>query len=149
MAAKGFYTKALRAARVLDEPVLAAMLLRPFELEMLTTRDVKALSALVASYGEHWSEELVVAWSAKRRYRHAEGPTRAAWIASLPPLCLALREAGDAGTSAARLLLRESWRWLCEAIGRGLEAVRPDPARADTLRTGTSGRGAAGGHVTG
>lgn len=132
VAARGFYTKALRAARVLDEPVLGAMLLRPFALEMLTTRDAKALSALVASYGEQWSEELVVAWSAKRRYGHAEGPTREAWIASLPPLCLALREAGDAGTAAARLLLRESWRWVSESIDRGLELSAPS-RREQTL----------------
>jgi hypothetical protein len=122
---KGFFAEALRAARLLDEPVLAAMLLRPYQLEMLTIRDATALSALVGSYGEQWTEALVVGWSDKRRYYYADGSTRAAWIVSLRALCVAFRERGDAGTAAARLLLRESWRWLSETIDRGLELSSP------------------------
>ena len=68
---------------------------------------------------------LVVGWSDKRRDHYAEGSTREAWIASLRALCLAFRETGDAGTTAARLLLRESWRWLSETIDRGLELSSP------------------------
>ena len=83
-----------RCARraLLDEPALAAMLLRPFRLELLTTSHAKALSALVGSYGEPWAAELMAAWAAKRRSHHPEGASPEAWMASLPPLCLALRE---------------------------------------------------------
>jgi hypothetical protein len=123
--AKGFFTKALRTARLVDEPALAAMLLRPFRLEMLTTSHAKALSALVDSYGERWAGELVAAWSAKRRFYDSKGQSPEAWMASLPRLCLAFREAGDAGTSAARLLLRESWRWVSQTIDLGLELSSP------------------------
>jgi len=122
---KGFLAKALRTARLLDEPALAAMLLRPFRLEMLRSGHAKALSALVDSYGERWAEELVAAWSAKRRFHHPDGDGPEAWISSLPRLCPAFRQAGDGGTKAARLLLWESWRWVGQSIDRGLELASP------------------------
>ena len=53
-------------------------------------------------------------------------------MAELPGLCLALRDAGDGGASASRLLLRESWRWLTEAIELGLELPSPS-RRKETL----------------
>jgi hypothetical protein len=130
--AKGFFTKALRTARLIDEPALAAVLLRPFWLEMLTTSHAKAMSALVDSYGELWAGEVVTAWSAKRRFYHPPGPSPEPWMASLPRLCLAFGEAGEAGTSAARLLLRDSWRWVSQAIDRGLELLSPSD-REQTL----------------
>ncbi len=130
--AKGFFAKALRTARLLDEPILAAMLLRPFRLEMLTVSHAKPLSALVDSYGERWAGELVVAWSATRQFYHPKGSGPEAWMASLPRLCLACREAGDAGASAARLVLRDSWGWLSQSIDRGLELSSPS-RREQTL----------------
>jgi hypothetical protein len=123
--AKGFFTKALRTARLVDDPALAAMLLRPFRLEKLTTSHAKVLSALVDSYGEQWSGELVAAWSDKRRFHHPQGPSPEVWMVSLPRLCLAFREAGEGGTSAARLLLRESGTWVSQTINRGLELSSP------------------------
>jgi 2OG-Fe(II) oxygenase superfamily len=125
----GFFAKALRTARVLDEPDLAAMLLRPFRLELLTTTHAKPLSALVDSYGEQWAGQLVAAWSANRRFQPYTGATLAEWIATMPRLCDALQEAGDAGTAAARLLLRESWSWLSQAMERALEL--PSPSRRE------------------
>ncbi len=125
--AKGFLAKALRTARLVDERALAAMLLRPFRAEMLTPSHAKALSALVDAYGERWAAELVAAWSANRRLYPFQGTSPEAWVDSLPRLCLALREAGDAGASAAGMLLQESWRWISEAIDRGLEL--PSPSR--------------------
>jgi hypothetical protein len=125
MEAKGFLAKVLRPARLLDEPALAAMLLRPFRLEMLRSGHAKAVSALVDSYGERWAEELIAAWSAKWRFHHADGHGPEAWISSLPQLCLAFRKSGDAGTQAARLLVRESWRWVGQSIDRGLELHSP------------------------
>jgi hypothetical protein len=145
--AKGFFTKALRSARLLDEPALAAVLLRPFRLEMLTTSHAKAMSALVDSYGELWAGELVAAWSAKRRFYNHQGPSPESWMASLPRLCLAFGEAGEAGTSAARLLLRDSWRWVSQAIdrprrrpGRLRHRGRQGDSRAATERGGARRR---------
>ena len=126
---KGFLTEALRTARLLDEPALAAMLVRPFRLEMLATSHAKPMSALVECYGERWADELVVTWSARRRFYDPGSPSPEAWMASLPRLCLALRDAGNGGTVAARLVLREWWSWLSQAIDRGLEL--PTPSRCE------------------
>ncbi len=126
---KGFLAKTLCTARLLDEPALAAMLLRPFRLEMLESVHAKALSTLVNSYGDQWAEELLAGWSDKRRSYHPDGQDPATWISSLPRLCLAFRQAGDAGTRAARLLVRESWRWVAQGIDRGLE--QPSPSRRE------------------
>ncbi len=123
--AKGFLVKALRTARLLDEPALAAMLLRPFRLEMLRSSHARALSALIDSYGERWAEELVAAWSAKRQSFHHDGDGPGAWISSLSRLCVAFRDAGESGTRAARLLLRDSWRWVRHSIDRSLELTSP------------------------
>jgi hypothetical protein len=132
--ARALFAKALHAARLLDEPALAAMLLRPFRLETLTRSDAKALSALVGAYGERWAQELVTGWSARRRFhydRNGEGPKE--WAASLPKLCLALRDTGETGTTAATLLLlRASWGWAKNSIEEGLE-LSPPSARERTL----------------
>jgi hypothetical protein len=127
--AKGFFAKAMRAARLLEQPALAEMLLGPFQHELLTASHAKPLSALVDCYGAQWMGELMVAWSANRRFHDPESPSPERWAASLPGLCLVLRDAGDGGASAARLLLRESWRWVNEAIDQGTEL--PTPSRRE------------------
>ncbi len=121
--AKGFLTKALRTARLLESPALAAMLLRPLRLELLTTSHAKPLGALTNAYGERWIGELVAAWAAKWRFHHPRDLE--AWMVSLPQLCIAFGDAGDSGTSAARLLLQEAWRWLSQRIDRCLELSSP------------------------
>ena len=123
--ARGFFTKALRTARLVDDPALATMLLGPFRLEMLTTSHAKALSALLESYGEPWAGNLVAAWSARHRSYYAKGPRRQEWTATLPALCLALQGAGDAGTTAARLLLQDSWKWLSTVVEQDLDQPAP------------------------
>ena len=62
---KALLTKSLRVALRVDEPTLAAMLLRPFRLDMIATAHAKPLGALVGAYGEQWAADLVVAWSAR------------------------------------------------------------------------------------
>jgi 2OG-Fe(II) oxygenase superfamily len=126
------FAKALRAAELLDEPALATMLLRPFRLELLTSSDAEALSALVRSYGERWGQELVTAWSAKQRFYHATGKSTKEWTASLPKLCIALRKTGETGAAAALLLLGESWGWAKDSIERALDLSSPS-AREQTL----------------
>ncbi|MGA2929497.1 MAG: 2OG-Fe(II) oxygenase, partial [Solirubrobacteraceae bacterium] len=133
VAAKDFFTNALRTARLVDEPAVAAMLLAPFRQELLAPSHAKALSALVASYGEPWAAQLIAAWAANRRSYHPEGASPEAWMASLQSLCLALRESGDAGAAAARLLLRASWSWLRHEIDRDLEL--PAPSRREQRLT--------------
>jgi len=129
--ARALFAKALRVARLLDEPALATMLLRPFRLETLTSSDAKPLSALVGSYGQRWTEELVTAWSQKRWF-HPNGGGRGEWIALLPKLCLTLQQTGEAGAAAAMLLLAESWGWAKDSIDEALEHSLPS-ARKQTL----------------
>jgi hypothetical protein len=131
---RGFFTKAMQTARLLEDPALATMLLRPFRLEMLTPSHAKALSALLESYGEPWAASLVMAWSERRRFHYEKRLRPEEWIASLPALCLALQVPGDAGTSMARLLLQDSWKWLRSAIERELTQP-PSSRRTDSLST--------------
>jgi hypothetical protein len=127
--AKGLFGKALRTARLFDEPDLAMMLLRPFRVEMLTPSHARAVSLLVDGYGERWAAELIASWSADRRFSSVQSMSPEVWLGSLPQLCLALREAGEAGVSGARMLLQESWGWISGQIARGLAV--PSPSRRD------------------
>ncbi|HSH61103.1 MAG TPA: 2OG-Fe(II) oxygenase, partial [Acidimicrobiales bacterium] len=114
---RSLLTKALRVARALDEPALAAMLLKPFRLEMVARTHAPALVALVEGYGERWTGDLLAAWSGGGRPGMPSwGQDRLAWVASLARLCEALHAAGGTGRSTARLLVQESWRWLSEAL---------------------------------
>jgi hypothetical protein len=122
---KALFAKTLRAARHLDEPDLAMALLTPFQLETLTSSDAKPLSALVDSYGRSWAEELVTAWSQQRWYHHRSDGGRGEWIVSLPKLCLALHQTGEAGTAAAMPVLSESWNWTKSSIEDGLALSAP------------------------
>jgi len=123
---KALLTKSLRVALRLDDPAPAAMLLRPFGLQMIATPHAKPLSALVGAYGEQWAADLIVAWSARLRgHYHSTDPAADAWIASLPRLCSALRAAGDPGAGAARLLVRASWAGARAQIGRAREVASP------------------------
>jgi hypothetical protein len=124
---KGFFTKALRAARLLDDPLLASMLLRPFRLETLTASHAKPFSSLVEHYGQGWASELVSGWSTHRFGYGLAGPNRGAWVASLARLTVAFQKTGDAGVTSVRLLLEDSWRWASKSIDSGL--AQPSPSR--------------------
>jgi len=108
--------KAMRVARALDQP-LATMLLKPFRMEMLARSHAPALVGLVEAYGERWAHDLLDMWSRRGRPSAPSAHQgRREWVASLPRLCEALHAAGSTGTSTARLLVQDSWRWLSEAI---------------------------------
>jgi hypothetical protein len=128
-----FLTKALRVARSLDDAALAAMLLNPFRVEMLARSHAPALVALVDAYGDGWTRELLAVWSSRERSWARGGRDRAEWVATLAPLCEALSAAGSAGTSAARLLVRDSWRWAREAVERR-RGLMPPSHRDQALR---------------
>lgn len=125
-------TKALGVARGLDEAALAAMLLKPFRVEMVARSHASRLAALVDSYGEGWSRQLLDGWSGRQRSWAPGGRDRSAWIASLPPLCEALAAAGSAGTLTARLLVEDSWRWVKEAVD-GRRGLVPPSRRHEAL----------------
>jgi hypothetical protein len=122
---KGFLAKALRTARLIEEPAVAAMLLRPFRLELLSSSHVKGLSALLDGYGERWTDELIAAWAAKRHFYDPDPIGRETWVTTLPGLCRRFRDADDSGMQAARLLLGNSWTWVKQSIDRGLELSSP------------------------
>ena len=111
-----FLTKALRVARGLDDAALAAMLLRPFRVEMLARSHAPALVALVDAYGDAWTRELLTVWSAPVRSWAPGGRDRPEWVASMAPLCEALHAKGGTGTSTALALVEDSWRWAREAV---------------------------------
>lgn len=123
---RSFFTKTLRVARALDEPVAAAMLLEPFRVEMLGRGQVLPLVGLVERYGEQWAGDLLEAWSGRGcSWTPSAGQGRLAWVVSLGGLCEALHASGGTGTATARLLVQDSWRWLSVAIDRRLGLMPP------------------------
>ncbi|MGH9182284.1 MAG: 2OG-Fe(II) oxygenase [Acidimicrobiales bacterium] len=114
---RGFVTKALRVAKVLDDPALAAMLVGPFPVTRLTRSQATALVALADCYGDSWTADRVARWSrTDSGWGTAGDADRGEWIASLPQLCVALQQKGRAGPSLAGVLVQESWAWLRDAI---------------------------------
>jgi hypothetical protein len=118
--------KALTVARDLDEPGIAAMLLAPFQIEMLARTHAAPLAQLAAHYGESWVHDLVEVWFGRDRPVHSSwNPQRANWLESLPAVCEALRAAPKGGMSTARLLLASDWTRLRESAGQLLRLTRP------------------------
>lgn len=130
---RGILAKAMRVARALDQPTLAAGLLEPFRVELLARSHAPALVALVEGYGEPWARDLLAVWSARERQWTQPGRQgRSAWVASLARLCDALHAAGSTGTSTARLLVDDSWLWLREGIEQR-RGLMPPSRRDDAL----------------
>ncbi|MHB8294887.1 MAG: 2OG-Fe(II) oxygenase [Acidimicrobiales bacterium] len=126
---RGLLNKAMRVAHALDEPGLATMLLRPFGLETLQRSHAAPLAALVQRYGEGWTSDLLAVWSPRLpAWSSAGAKDRLEWIATMTRLTTALVTVGDAGTTAARLVLQEAWRWLRETIGQRASITAPSRA---------------------
>ena len=119
----------LAAAHGLDDAALAAMLLAPFRLADLTPPHAALLAALVQRHGERWTRTLLAGWNSLPRWRYAPGEA-ATWLAALPELCRALRDAG--GLMAARLVLAVGWEQLNESLRLAREITQPS-GRAQTL----------------
>lgn len=134
---RGFLTKTFRVAGGLQEPDVAAMLLRPFRVEMLTPSHAPALAALAERYGEDWAADLIAVWFAGRRAWAPPGSDRPAWVASLVGLYEALQARGAPGTAVGRLLVDRSWDWLRHELDRRREIPAPshrDQALAELSR---------------
>jgi hypothetical protein len=118
--------KALKVARGLDEPDIAAMLLAPFQIELLSRTHAAPLAQLAARYGESWTRDLIEVWFGRDRSLHSSWtPQRADWLKALPALCEALLAAPKAGMATARLLLASAWTRLRESAGRHLGLTTP------------------------
>jgi hypothetical protein len=114
----------LAAAHGLDDAALAAMLLAPFRLAELTPPDAALLAALAQRYGESWTRTLLAGWNSLPQWRYA--PDEAAtWLAALPELCRALRDAN--GLVAARLVLAVGLEQLTDSLR--LARVITQPSR--------------------
>lgn len=119
--------KALTVARGLDDPATAAMLLAPFEAEMVVHSHAGWLAQLAAHYDRSWTADLVEVWFGRDRSAYQSwNPQRAGWIGTLPALCEALCAAApDAGGSTARLLQAGAWTRLHESAERSLRLTTP------------------------
>ncbi len=122
--------KALTVARGLDEPGAAAMLLAPFQIEMLARTDAASLAHLAAHYGESWTRDLVGVWFGRDRPAYMSWqPQRASWLESLPDVCEALRAEPEAGVQVGRLLSAAAWTPLRESATEMLRF--PTPSHRD------------------
>ena len=119
----------LAVAHSLDNAGLAAMLLAPFALEQLTPTHADLLAALTDHHGDHWFRALLAEWSSRPSWHYAAG-LRPDWIAALPHLCGALRDAN--GRMAARLVLVPVREQLAESLQRARVITEPS-RRAQVL----------------
>ncbi len=118
--------KALSVARDLDEPAIAAMLLAPFQIDMLARPHAARLAQLAARYGQPWAHDLVEVWFGRDRAWHSSwDPQRSDWLQSLPTVCEALRAAPKAGASTGRLLSAGAWTRLRESADALLRLTAP------------------------
>lgn len=115
------FERALTVAVILDAPQTAAMLLRPFCVELLAPEHAGALLAVAGHYGPEWMDRMLAAWFGERsRAYHDARLQRPQWLASLPALCAAL--GGEGGTGGVtRGLLTGSWRWIAGQLRMWLD----------------------------
>ncbi|WP_432976517.1 2OG-Fe(II) oxygenase [Dactylosporangium sp. CA-233914] len=122
--------KALTVAQRLDEPGTAAMLLAPFQIEMLARTHAAALARLAAHYDESWTRDLIGVWFGRDRPAYMSWqPQHAVWLESLPAVCEALRAAPEAGVLVGRLLSAAAWTRVRESAAGMLRF--PTPSRRD------------------
>lgn len=102
----------LKATTNVVDPIVAALLLRPFTLTDLKARTTTRLTKLIDTYGLEWCRTLLRHWGTQQTQELPEA--RLAWIESvLPELCQLW--CGDNRTverDLAQWLLAEQWSWL-------------------------------------
>jgi hypothetical protein len=118
--------KALTVAQGLDEPSTAAMLLAPFQIEMLARSHAASLAQIAVRYGDSWTRDLVDVWFGRDRPAYLSSqPQRTAWLESLPGVCEALRKSPEAGVLVGRLLSAAAWTPLRESADAILRSSTP------------------------
>jgi hypothetical protein len=127
--------RALATARGLDDADIAAMLLRPFQLERLIPDHASALADLASHYSDTWLADRLRDWSrAWHTGAYSYSPEMPEWLAELPRLCATLRSAGSAGTAIARRILDLSWEWFADRVRPSLTG--PSTSSRDEWLTG-------------
>ena len=111
--ARGLPDATLKVAAKLDDPTVAAMLLRPFGLIGLTSKAMARFGDLLDNHGLDWCRALLRTWESEKTHEPTDG--RLSWLASsaLPAFCRSLcaRDSSD-GRSLAQRILTEQWAWL-------------------------------------
>jgi hypothetical protein len=103
---------ALDVAAGLGVAETAAMLLKPFRVEILALEHADGLAAVAGQYGQEWTRDVIDGWFGSGHYY---GTDRSEWINDqLLGLCGALRTAGQ--PEAALLLAAKAWNWLGEQL---------------------------------
>ena len=95
----------------------------------MTPANAAMLAAAAKRRGERWTRTLLAGWSSKPRWQHSLGEA-GAWLAALPELCSALRDAK--GHLAARLLLTVGWEKFIESF-RQTRVITEPSCRAQAL----------------
>ena len=111
---RGLLDATIKVAAKLDDPTVAAILLRPFALIGLTPRAMPRLTNLLDSYGLDWCRTLLRNWESEKADESPE--ERLSWMGSvLPALCqsLCVRDSSD-GQSLAQWILTAQWAWLLD-----------------------------------
>jgi hypothetical protein len=102
----------LDVAAGLDVAATAAMLLKPFRVEILALEHVGGLAAVAGRYGQEWARDVIDGWFGSD---HHYGDGRHEWINDeLPGLCGALRTAER--PELALLLAAKTWHWVGDQL---------------------------------
>ena len=128
----GLLDATAKVAAELDDPTVAAALLRPFTLIEATPKAVPRLANLLESYGLDWCRALLRSWESEDAYESTE--ERLSWMGSLlPVLCrsVCVRDGAD-GQSLARSILTEQWTWLLDH-SRQLQQWASEKQRSEEL----------------
>ncbi|MFF3729960.1 2OG-Fe(II) oxygenase [Streptomyces sp. NPDC002476] len=133
-AAAPLFAAALRVAVGLRDADTAAMLLAPFGVETLSERHAPDLAEAAARYGRTWAREAVGSWFGT--VGACTGADRAAWLASLPGLCTALRTADGDGDAVATPLTEGAWQATERQLTGWLDVGREAERRAGMEQLG-------------
>jgi len=105
---KGFLTKTLRVAEVLDDRKTAASLLGPFRLHQLGVQAMPYVIALLDKHGIDWSRKVFGQWAGSDNYDYENYDKE--WLGFMPTFCRKLCESGgDAGQELARWIVARQW----------------------------------------
>ena len=126
------FAQALQVATALESQDLAAALLRPFHLTVVTPRAARCFAALLDRYGEEWGRLLLGGWARPECGMHVGSRDVLAWLIALRALCAGCAAECPGGATAARLLVEEGWGALLGEI-EARRSLLPPSQRASAL----------------